>query len=105
MLDGRAVICQRLDGRDAEALRFLAQRLAEGGAVALLGSEYEGKAQMVFACDKGVPLDMNATLKAVLPLVGGRGGGQKSLAQGGGAEVAGLTAALDAARIALFDRA
>lgn len=102
MVDGRAVICQRLDGRDAEALRFLAQRLAEGGAVALLGSEHDGKAQMVFACEKSSPLDMNATLKAVLPLVGGRGGGQKSMAQGGGPEAAGLDAALAAARAAIL---
>jgi alanyl-tRNA synthetase len=38
----------------------------------------------------------------VLPLVGGRGGGQKSLAQGGGPEVTGLDAALAAARAAIL---
>ncbi len=101
-VDGRAVICQRRDAHDADALRFLAQRLAEGGAVALLGSVHDGKAQLVFACDKTAPLDLNATLKAVLPLVGGRGGGQKSLAQGGGPEIAGLDAALAAARTAIL---
>jgi len=102
MVDGRAIICQRLDGRDAESLRFLAQRLADGGAVALLGSIYEGKAQMVFACDKTAPCDLNAALKAVLPLVSGKGGGQKFMAQGGGPDVAGLDAALEAARTAIL---
>ena len=102
MVEGRAVICQRLDARDAEALRFLAQHIAEAGGVALLGGAHEGKAQLVFACNKATPFDMNATLKAVLPLVGGRGGGQKALAQGGGPEIAGIDAALTAARNAIF---
>ena len=92
--DGRPLICRRMDGRDMDALRTLAQRIAEGGGVALLGSANEGKANLAFACDKAASLDLNAALKAALPLVGGKGGGQKSLAQGGGSDVAGLDAAL-----------
>ena len=39
---------------------------------------------------------MNSALRAVLPLVDGRGGGKPDRAQGGG-EAAGLTAALERA--------
>ncbi len=96
--DGRPIVCQRLDGRANEALRTLAQRITEEGGVALLGGMNEGKAHLLFACDKSAALDLNATLKAVLPLIGGKGGGQKSLAQGGGPDVTGLDAALAKAR-------
>lgn len=92
------LICARLDGRDPAALRQLAQRLAVGGGTALLGSSAGDKVQLVFACPPGTPCDMNLILKAALPLIGGRGGGQKTLAQGGGPDVTGLDAALAAAR-------
>lgn len=94
----RPVVCRRLDGRDMEALRTLAGQIAEAGGVALLAGAHAGKAQLAFACDKAAPLDLNAALKAALPLVGGKGGGQKSQAQGGGPEVAGLDAALAQAK-------
>lgn len=92
------VICQRFTGRDLNDLRLLAQRIAEHGGVALLGSDADGKAQLAFACDKAAPFDLNAALKAALPLVGGKGGGQKFQAQGGGPEIAGLDAALATAQ-------
>lgn len=95
---GHPLVCMRLDGRDMEALRSLAQKIVEGGGVALLGSANEGKANLAFACDKAAPLDLNAALKAALPLIGGKGGGQKSLAQGGGPDASGLDAALAKAK-------
>jgi alanyl-tRNA synthetase len=40
---------------------------------------------------------MGALLRVAAPLVGGKGGGQPTQAQGGGSQAAGLEAALDAA--------
>lgn len=92
------IICQRFAGRDLNDLRLLAQRIAEQGGVALLGSAADGKAHLAFACDKTAPFDVNAALKAALPFVGGKGGGQKFQAQGGGPEVSGLADALATAQ-------
>jgi alanyl-tRNA synthetase len=64
----------------------------------LLGGAHAGKAQLAFSGPKDAPLDLNAALKAALPLVGGKGGGQKFQAQGGGSDIAGLDAALAQAR-------
>jgi alanyl-tRNA synthetase len=83
--------------RDAGELRYLAQRIAaRAGGVALLGLRGP-KAQLVFARAEGLALDAGALLRAALPFIGGRGGGQAALAQGGGPDAAGLERALDAA--------
>jgi len=98
MVADRPVVCRRLDERDMESLRTLAGQIAELGGVALLGGAHAGKAQLAFSGPKDAPLDLNAALKAALPLVGGKGGGQKFQAQGGGSDIAGLDAALAQAR-------
>jgi alanyl-tRNA synthetase len=90
----RPVVVRRLDGRTMETLRALAGQIAEAGGVALLGGVEAGKAQLAFACPKEAPLDLNAVLRAVLPLIGGKGGGQKFQAQGAGATLGALDAAL-----------
>ncbi len=94
----RPVVCRRMDERDMETLRTLAGQIADLGGVALLGGACAGKAHLAFAGPKDAPLDLNAALKAALPLVGGKGGGQKFQAQGGGPDIAGLDAALAQAR-------
>jgi alanyl-tRNA synthetase len=48
------------------------------------------------AVEKG--FDAGAVVKAMAPLVGGHGGGKPAMAQGGGENVAGVDAALEAAR-------
>jgi alanyl-tRNA synthetase len=98
------IICTLLPSREASDLRFLAQRIAESGGIALLGgsSPDQARATLVFTCDKTLPLDLNNVLQQTLPQIGGRGGGQKFSAQGGGPNVAGLQAALDAALAALL---
>ena len=52
--------------------------------VVFLISEVENKLQIV--CGRGADLDfdMNLTLKEILPLINGKGGGKKDFAQGGG---------------------
>lgn len=90
------VVRQRFDGRPAAELRALAERIAaHPQGVALLGVA-EAKAQIIVARGAAVPLDAGALVRTGLPLIGGRGGGQASMAQGGGPDVAQLDAALDA---------
>jgi alanyl-tRNA synthetase len=98
------VVCAHLAGREVADLRFLAQKIAEAGGIALLGasSPDESRASLVFTCDKNLLLDLNKALQQALPLVGGRGGGQKFSAQGGGPNVAGIGPALDEALHALL---
>lgn len=92
------IVLRKWTDRPVEEVRRLAQRLAERpGTVALLGVTAGGKANLVFARSPDQAADMNALLKAVSPLIGGRGGGTPALAQGGGAQVEGMEGALQAA--------
>jgi alanyl-tRNA synthetase len=52
-------------------------------AVALLGCVGGEQPAMVFAQTPGGPYDMNLLMRGVLEMLGGRGGGNKDLAQGG----------------------
>ena len=52
--------------------------------VVFLLSEMENKLQIVCGTGAELNLDMNVTLKEVLPLINGKGGGKKDFAQGGG---------------------
>lgn len=101
---GHPIICTLLPSREVADLRFMAQHLVESGYIVLFGtsSPDQTRATLVFTCDKSLPLDLNKVLQQVLPQIGGRGGGQKFSAQGGGPNVAGLQAALDAAFAALL---
>ncbi len=96
-MDDHPIVCAMLPDREVADLRYLAGRIAEAGGVALLGARSPdgNRASLVFTCEKSVPLDLNKLLQQVLPRIGGRGGGQKFLAQGGGPEVGGLRPALD----------
>lgn len=97
------VICRSWRDRPVEEVRRLAQRATERpGVIALLGVVTGDKANLVFACSNDQRVDMNAILRAVIPLIGGKGGGTPSLAQGGGTEVSGLEEALAQARQAVL---
>jgi alanyl-tRNA synthetase len=100
------VVVRVWSDRSAEEVRRLARRTVERpGLVALLGVAAGDKAHLIFACSADQSADMNALLKAVSPLIGGRGGGTPSLAQGGGPLVDALPAALKAAQEALWSTA
>ena len=97
---GRRVICREL-AADPAALNDLASRLtAMPGTVALLaGVDREaGKVHLLFSAAPGAEADMSRLLKAALPLVNGRGGGNARTAQGGGDKLDAVAAALDMAR-------
>jgi len=89
------VVRQSWRDRPVEEVRRLAQRVTERpGAVALFGVVTGDKANLIFARSNDQSIDMSAVLKTVIPLIGGKGGGTPSLAQGGGSEISGLEEAL-----------
>jgi alanyl-tRNA synthetase len=91
------VLAAKVTG-DAKTLRELADKLRDkiGSGVVALGAEVDGKAVLLVAVTK----DLTGRLKAgdlvreAAKLVGGSGGGKPDLAQAGGANPAGLDAAL-----------
>jgi alanyl-tRNA synthetase len=84
--------------RDLAFIKLLAQKLTrlEANVVALLGAG-AGQASLVFAQSKGLRFDMGALLKETVAQLGGRGGGTRDMAQGGGLKPEGLDVALTAA--------
>ncbi len=73
------------DTRPVAELRLLGEELKKRpGLVAYLCS-YDGqKVSLVVACGEGISQDARQLLTALLALIGGRGGGDSHLAQGGG---------------------
>lgn len=85
-----------LGERPVEEAKALAAGICRHPAtVALLGTTATGRAQLLFQRSGDLPLDLHQLLKSVLPLLDGRGGGQPSIAQGGGPKVEALDGALD----------
>lgn len=98
-LNGVKIVKMAYPNRDTAEIRTLASKLTQPpGVIALLGTTGE-RANLVFARSADLSIDMNTLLKQTLTLIEeGRGGGQASLAQGGGiASAEQLTDALDEA--------
>ncbi|MGE5559951.1 MAG: alanyl-tRNA editing protein [Chloroflexota bacterium] len=95
---GYSVIARVFSDRSFDEVRWLAGQLTGApGRIALLGLAGE-TAQLIFARSEDVRHDMNKLIKDALPLVGGRGGGNPRVAQGGGPQVAGLEEAIERAK-------
>ena len=95
-----AYVAERLDGASAEAIREEALRVADAiDGVAVLAGVDEGKVRLVVAVakPKTEAIKAPAVLKTLAPIVGGRGGGQPHLAQGGGTDPDAIAALLDKA--------
>jgi alanyl-tRNA synthetase len=91
------VIVASYDDRSPDELRQLALALvALAPCVALLGSRAD-KAHLVFARSESLACDVVGLLRSAVGLLGGRGGGRGTLAQGGGDDVARLGEALESA--------
>jgi alanyl-tRNA synthetase len=100
-VNGVKVLATRVEG-DGKALRELADKLRDKlkrGVVAL-GSEQDGKAIILVAVTKDLVDQVKAgdLVREAAKLVGGSGGGKPDLAQAGGANPAGLDAALGKVR-------
>jgi alanyl-tRNA synthetase len=90
---GTRFIVREFAGRDAAFIKLLAQKITAASAapvVALLSTNGGPQPALVFAQTPDGPFDMGALMKQAVARLGGRGGGNKDLAQGGaqaGAEV------------------
>ena len=101
-IGGVKLVAARFDGD----LKAQADRLRDqlGSAVVVLASAAGGKAQLLVAATADIaPARLKAgdVIKAIAPLIGGRGGGRPDMAQAGGSDPSGIDAALDAARAAI----
>jgi len=75
--------------------KHLAARLMEHpGCVALMGFVQNNSVQLTFSRSEDVPVDMRSLLKDACRVVGGGGGGQPNMAQGGGSRVDQIDSAL-----------
>ncbi|MBV8152374.1 MAG: alanine--tRNA ligase [Candidatus Eremiobacteraeota bacterium] len=95
-----------VDGATADALRSLSNAIRtrlRSGVVALIGVEGQKVSLLVNVSEDLTQRGISAgnLLKAAAPLVGGKGGGAATQAQGGGTEPAGASAALAAIRDAV----
>jgi len=99
-IGGAKVLAVRAEVKDRGALRELAERLRDklGTAVVLVGSEAEGKAQLVLTVSKPLLDRFKAgdLIRDIAALVGGSGGGRPDMAQAGGTDVGKLGEAIEA---------
>lgn len=79
-----AVVARAWDDRDMNALRLVAKKLIEQPRiVALLGAAGRERSALVFARSADVTVDVSVWLRQAVQQLGGKGGGQPDMAQGG----------------------
>jgi alanyl-tRNA synthetase len=84
---GIRLIGKILESRSMNDAKLLAQHLTQSpGTVVLLACRNES-AQVLFTRSEDVSIDMNNLLKAVFPIIDGKGGGNARTAQGGGSRI------------------
>jgi alanyl-tRNA synthetase len=97
---GVKVLGVRTEVADRGALRELAEQLRDklGDSVVLVGSEADGKAQLVLTVAKPLTSRLKAgdLIRPIAAIVGGTGGGRPDMAQAGGTDVAKLDQAIEA---------
>lgn len=92
--DGRKIVREIFAAEDADEAKMLAHAIArQPSAVALIGAKCE-PAVLFFAQSPGGPSDMGSILKQTLAKFGGKGGGARDFAQGGGLDETRLEEAL-----------
>jgi alanyl-tRNA synthetase len=80
------VILDAFDHRPIEELRALAGEFRKMSRVVAVLSTYDGqKASLVVACSEDTGVSASELLRRQLASIGGRGGGDHMVAQGGGA--------------------
>ena len=73
-----------LDGWDAAGLKSVAAGVTAQATAAVALFSSAAPVAAVVACSPGVAVDANAVLRQLMQQFGGRGGGRKEMAQGGG---------------------
>jgi alanyl-tRNA synthetase len=94
--DGFKVITRVFDDRDVAFIKLLAQKITAAGPAVVLFGATSGQPGIVFAQTPGLPNDMGALMKEALATLGGRGGGNRDLAQGGAGEPREIGAVIEA---------
>jgi alanyl-tRNA synthetase len=103
-VNGFTVITASVDGLEGNALRELMDQVRtrhQSSVIALASKVAEDKLAMLVSVSAGLNADAGALLKLMAPHIDGRGGGKKDLAQGGGTNPNGITAAFEALKAAL----
>ena len=97
-VNGIRVLVKRYDDVDIKGLRAMMDRLKDrlGSAVVVLGGVQNGKATLLVGVSKDLTDRCHAgkLVGDLAAKVGGKGGGRPGSAQGGGADIQGLDAAL-----------
>jgi alanyl-tRNA synthetase len=91
------IVRRVFDSGEASQLRETASGIREKGGMIVLFGLAGPKPSLIFACSKEVPLDMGEILKSSAQVIGGRGGGGRDFAQGGGGDGSRIEEALDEA--------
>ncbi len=104
---GVKLVTRRVQGLDPQALRTLADSLRDrvGSGVVVLAADNDGKVALLVAVTPDLTRRVHAgqMVKALAPLIGGRGGGRADFAQAGGRQPEQVAALLAESR-ALVDR-
>jgi alanyl-tRNA synthetase len=99
---GVKVLSQRVHALDKPQMRNLVDELRGklGSGIVVLGAAAEGKVSLIVGVSKDLTARVQAgkLVGALAAKVGGKGGGRPDLAEAGGSDVAGLDAALAAAK-------
>jgi len=96
--NGFRLIKAIFNGRDIEEVRMLASKIAQHpSAIALLATKDETTARLVFSRSANLTQNMGQLLSQACQMLGGRGGGKSDMAQGGGADISKLEAAMNQA--------
>ncbi len=98
------VILAAFDRRPIEELRALAGEFRKMSRVIAVLSTYDGqKASLVVACAEDTGISASELLRSELASIGGRGGGDRMVAQGGGsATESQYTALVESARTVIL---
>ena len=96
--DGIRVIAEVFADRDLTFVKLLAQKLTQTDRVVALLGAGAGQPTLVFAQSPGGSRDMGALMKDAMAELGGRGGGNRDMAQGGVADAGKLQGAVDKAK-------
>ncbi len=84
--NGHKVIARVFVDRDINFTKLLAQKITSASPSVVLFGASMGQPGVVFAQTAGLPNDMGALMRQALVSLGGRGGGNRDLAQGGAAD-------------------
>ena len=96
-IKGIKVVCEILEENALENISKIAQRITCMPGYVVLLAVTTKKPTLFFACSEDLSYDMSEWIKICAPCIGGRGGGHRTQAQGGGTQKNGLEQALQKA--------